>query len=369
MIPFQYGCVVTGDHFCPRPELETQLVEHALSGQNLVIQGGLRMGKTSLLVHALANKRDIRLIYIDLYFIQTPFDFCTRVMRGIARASKELSFLRKALDFAMRLRPTLSFDPGDGSPVISVDARTADEPASVTVAMEALAKIAAEKKSCVVFDEFQSILALENSSQVLAEMRSVIQFQADTAFFFTGSIRHDMMCIFDHSDSPFYKSALPFAVEEIAAEPFTKFLQSRFLKGNRQVAPAVIRQILKFADGVPGDAQELCEALWITSKPSSEITEDNFATALSLIFSREMRGYETILQRLTPAQTKVLKAIAARNGVVRPAAKEFTSMVNLAPSTIQRALARLQTDNVVFQRKGEYRFANPFFREWLRRTS
>ena len=48
MIPFQYGCVVTGDHFCPRPELETQFVEHALSGQNLVIQGGRRMGKTSL---------------------------------------------------------------------------------------------------------------------------------------------------------------------------------------------------------------------------------------------------------------------------------------------------------------------------------
>lgn len=48
MIPFQYGCVVTGDHFCPRPELEAQLIEHALSGQNLVIQSGHRMEKTSL---------------------------------------------------------------------------------------------------------------------------------------------------------------------------------------------------------------------------------------------------------------------------------------------------------------------------------
>ena len=47
-MPFRYGCVVDGEYFCPRPELERQLRRYAESGQNLVIQGERRMGKTSL---------------------------------------------------------------------------------------------------------------------------------------------------------------------------------------------------------------------------------------------------------------------------------------------------------------------------------
>ena len=47
-MPFRYGCVVEGEYFCPRPELERQLRDYAEAGQNLVIQGERRMGKTSL---------------------------------------------------------------------------------------------------------------------------------------------------------------------------------------------------------------------------------------------------------------------------------------------------------------------------------
>lgn len=53
-MPFRYGCVVDGEYFCPRPELERQLRNYAESGQNLVIQEERRMGKTSLVKKALA---------------------------------------------------------------------------------------------------------------------------------------------------------------------------------------------------------------------------------------------------------------------------------------------------------------------------
>ena len=48
MNPFKYGCVVEGDFFCPRPELERDLAAFFKSGQNVVIQGAGMMGKTSL---------------------------------------------------------------------------------------------------------------------------------------------------------------------------------------------------------------------------------------------------------------------------------------------------------------------------------
>ena len=34
MKPFRYGCVVGGENFCPRPELERQLKEFASFGPN-----------------------------------------------------------------------------------------------------------------------------------------------------------------------------------------------------------------------------------------------------------------------------------------------------------------------------------------------
>ena len=47
--PFRHGCAVDGEYFCPRPELERQLMSFAESGQNVVVHGERRMGKTSLI--------------------------------------------------------------------------------------------------------------------------------------------------------------------------------------------------------------------------------------------------------------------------------------------------------------------------------
>ena len=366
MKPFRYGCVVSGENFCPRPELERQLREFAASGQNLVIQGERRMGKTSLVKRAIGSMRGMRLIYIDLYYIKTLSDFCTRVMKGVAKASDELPFLKKAVQFAFRLRPVIAIDPRDGSTTISVDSRAAGEPDSLGAVMSALEKLASDGKTCVVFDEFQDILKLDNAMGILAEMRSVIQFQESVPYFFTGSVRNDMMKIFDDMDSPFYKSALTFAVDAIDTVSFTKFIADRFKKGGRKAENAVIARIIAFADGVSGDVQELCEALWETTEPGGEISTDGFEAAFELIFSREVGGYEAMIERLTPAQGIVLRALASNPGV-QIYSNDFVSCVGMPVSSIRRVVGRLVADRLVFVRGGTHRFSNPFFREWLAR--
>ena len=303
------------------------------------------------------------MVYIDLYFIKTTSDFCSRVMKGVAQAYEELPFLRKALQFASRLRPTLSIDPS-GATTISVDSRAASEPDSVAAVMEALAKLASEGRTCVVFDEFQDILKLENASRVLAEMRRSIQFQEQVAYFFTGSVRNEMAHIFADLDSPFYKSALPFLVDEIDPKEFTKFIKKRFEVGERTISSKTIEQILAFADGVPGDVQEFCEALWTTTEAAEEITPTCFRAALELIFSREIRGYEATMEHLTPAQASVLRALA-ENGHALLTSTSFTDRLSLAPSTVKRVVNRLLADHVIFLRRGEYCFSNPFFKAWL----
>ena len=60
--PFKYGCVVGGDSFCERPELERKLAGFVRSGQNVVIQGERRMGKTSLVRETVGRMRGVALV-------------------------------------------------------------------------------------------------------------------------------------------------------------------------------------------------------------------------------------------------------------------------------------------------------------------
>ena len=241
MNPFRHGCAVDGEYFCARPELERQLRSFAESGQNVVVHGERRMGKTSLIMHAIGGMRKIRMIYIDLYCIQTLSDFCRRAMNGIAEAGENMSFIKKAMAFIHRLRPTLSFDVNTGAPQISVDTRAAGSPDSLNAVMGMIRRLAEDERICVVFDEFQDILDIDRSDVILAEMRSTIQFQPDTPYFFSGSVRNDMMRIFDDSRSPFFKSAATFTVGPIKLAEFERFIAGRFRKGNRKVNADTIR--------------------------------------------------------------------------------------------------------------------------------
>ena len=39
MKPFEYGCVVKGEVFCPRPEIEANLIANMEAGQNCRCRG------------------------------------------------------------------------------------------------------------------------------------------------------------------------------------------------------------------------------------------------------------------------------------------------------------------------------------------
>lgn len=365
MRPFKFGCVVEGEDFCPRNELERQLQDYAGCGQNVVVHGARRMGKTSLIKHAIKGMRGEKMIYIDLYCIKTLADFCVRVMKGVAKASEEMSFIKKALALVMRLRPVLAIDPNDGSTTITVDARAAVEPDSLGAVMDMLKKLAADGKTCVVFDEFQDILCLEDHEQILAEMRSSIQFQQNVPYFFSGSIRSAMMEIFDDPDSPFFKSAIPLSVEEINPVEFSDFLISRFKKGRRSITKKTVNEIIEFADGVTGDVQEFCHALYEVTSDGEEVSTEDFKPAFDVIFAAESRGYENIVEKLTMQQLTVLKALA-QDGLIKAFSAEFTRKVGMLPSSVKRVIARLTEDKIIYLHNKGYHFFNPFFREWIK---
>jgi len=365
MNPFKHGCAVDGEFFCPRPELERQLRSFAESGHNVVVHGERRMGKTSLIRHAIGGMRKMRMLYVDLYCIQTLSDFCRRVMNGISEANESMSFIKKAMSFVHQLRPTLSFDVNTGAPQISVDVRAANAQDSLGVVMGMIRRLANDERICVVFDEFQDILDIDRSEVVLAEMRSTIQFQPDTPYFFSGSVRNDMMRIFDDSRSPFFKSAATFTVGPIGSSEFERFIAARFRKGDRKVDSETVRMLIGYADSVTGDVQELCEAIWDTTEPGSEVTAKDIPRALGCVFAREGEAFGAAVRQMTPLQVSVLRAFSALDTSSVFSGAFMQRVGTTSTGALRTAINRLVARRIIYQFGGKYRFANPFFKAWL----
>lgn len=365
MKPFKYGCVVGADFFCPRPVLQNRLTEYIRDGQNVVLVGERRMGKTSLIFAACKTLKGYRMLYVDLLNIRTVSDFCNRVATAAAQMGKKASFGSRAMSFIARLRPTLSLDPENGMPVISVDTRTAEDPRSMADVVSLIERFAKEEKLFVVFDEFQEIKKLDDSEQVLALLRSRIQLLPDTCFVFSGSVRADMVSIFTDPASAFYKSALTLEVSNIPDDDFIPFLLRRFNSGNRKADPDFIRYILEFTNRTTGDVQQLCAAVWSTTEDGQHLQESNIAAALQDIFATEGGQFEFQTAKLTRYQLKTLIALAKFGGE-KVYSSEFLQRAEMPSSTtLTKALKRLTDDRLIYNYRKSYHFFNPFLRAWI----
>jgi hypothetical protein len=217
----------------------------------------------------------------------------------------------------------------------------------------------------VVFDEFQDILKVEDASAALAVLRSKVQFHSEIPYIFAGSVRNQMNEIFNDPGSAFFKSAVTVNVGTLDKEIFSEFLQGKFQLEKRTISRDLLERIFEIAHEVPGDVQQLCSAVWETILPGDNITADVIPPALELIYSRELKGYETAMGQVTSQQLRCLLGLA-RVGGKSPLSSEFLKAAGISqPGSVKKALNRLEKLRIIYKYQGEYRFINPFFRSWL----
>ena len=80
-------------------------------------------------------------------------------------------------------------------------------------------------------------------------------------------------------------------------------------------------------------------------------------------------NFGDVLSRLTPIQASVLTGLADP-AHPRLFSGEFMSANGVKNvGSVTRALNRLKDDELVYEFQGEWKFTNPFFREWLIRRA
>lgn len=367
MNPFKYGCTVDGEYFCRRPALERSLASCIESGQNVVIQGERRTGKTSLVLETVRRMKGRSLFHADLLCVRDRADLCRRLASALGRLEASDGWLAKVLRSLAHLRPSVSIDPTSGSPTVSVDARLAAEPDSAESVLDALIAQTAKRKVCVVLDEFQDILDLDDGERMLAVLRSRIQLDSRTPYVFLGSVQNRMSDIFWKHSSPFFHSATSLPVGEIDADDFFAFLRNRFATGKRVFPRPLFNEVAARARNIPGFVQELCDAIWQVSSPGDVLGGEALRRGLETIFARERDHYAFALKSLTPLQARVLAAIAERGGRELCSAAFLERADTRNATSVKKAVAKLVREDIVYFFEGEYRLGNPFFGEWMKR--
>ncbi len=365
MNPFIYGKVVEDKHFCPRNMLLSELCGSIESGQNCVVFGRRRVGKSSLVLNAGRQFPDRLLFLVDLFFTKDAgmfLEYCINALLAFDRGRKGL--LQKTMGALKRIRPSVEFDPNTGVPSFSLDVSNNNEAVLLNTVddfFEFLGNEFASDQIVVCFDEFQSVLRYSGSDLLLAKIRGKIQYH-QFPYIFTGSDRSGLKKIFTQPQSPFYKSIRPIEVPVIPQEVFQPFLEEKFAGGQRTVDADVWNELFELE--VPGDIQQLCAALWECSDSGCVIEADTLREACERVFSQEIEGFRSLITELTALQLRVLKFIAAK-GVVNLYSHKSQQSIGASASSIRRSLTTLVRKWILVEDQGSVYFNNPFLKQYL----
>lgn len=176
-----------------------------------------------------------------------------------------------------------------------------------------------------------------------------------------------MSDIFWKHSSPFFHSATSLPVGEIDADDFFTFLGGRFATGKRTFPRGLFDEVSARSRNIPGFVQELCDAMWQVSAPGDVLNDDALRRGLETIFARERDHYAFALKSLTPLQARVLAAIAERGGREIYSAAFLEKADTRNATSVKKAVDKLEREDIVYFFEGEYRLANPFFGEWMKR--
>jgi len=368
MNPFQHGVVVTGEDFCPRPELVKTLRGHLKGRQNCLIRGGRRMGKTSAVMEALGREKKTGHMLINCWGKTSLASLIEAISESFLMYQSRRGL---SLEVIMRtfahLRPKASVDPQTGIPSFSIDLVERDtvKPRSLDAVLEPIGREGKKSPLVVVFDEFQSLMQLRESEAVFATLRGAIQLQREVTYFYLGSMRNEMDELFNNPKQPFFKSAASVTVGPIERAVYADYLKSRFATGRRKPTEEALEAVFELARDVTGDVQQLCSEIWNCTDRGDTIHSESVDLALTRIHQNEHESNSRIIDLLTTGQVRVLLGLA-RAGGARPTSKEFLAASGIRqPSSVSKAIDRLHREGLIYRDAQGYQFFSPFFRTWL----
>ncbi len=359
------------DYFCNREEELEQLLRNVKGGNSTTLVAMRRLGKTALvshLFHYLGTR--YHTIYLDILPTESINDFLNQLINAAFQVLPEsTSPGKKIWKFVRSLRPAVSYDALNGSPVFSIHATSEESKRSIEELFTILEN--QSKRVIIAVDEFQQILHYPEN-QTDAWLRSVIQKLTNVSFIFSGSQQHLMQELFSDPGKPFFRSAQFMKIGKIDQKTYAAFIMHKFGEHHKSIAEDTVLSLLDWADCHTYYVQLLCNRVFLAS--GKRIVDETWKNEAFRLLKEQEFVFYGYRDMLTKPQWELLRAIAAKGLVYQPTSADFISSFGLGnPATVLRSLRSLHNKELVHHEidaegNSVYTIYDVLFRRWVGET-
>lgn len=365
--PFITGGYLNPEYFCNRAEETSRILGAISSKRNITLISLRRIGKTGLLKHVKNqlehSKKPFAVIYVDLLPTMNGNEMLNSVTSALYRVRKsEKNFLEKMLSIMASLRPRLTMDPLTGEPSIELKAESSS---GIKSGLEQILKLISEIKQDIVFmfDEFQQIGNYPEKN-IEPMLRSVIQTYPVVPFIFSGSSKHMLENMFMSPGRPFYQSSELMYLDRIRDDDYRIFIREKFNQGNMEIDDLSISKVFNWTRLHTYYVQYVCNHLY--EKGGKTIGEEQVNNVFHQIITDFEPQYINYRNLLPAHQYRLLKAIAAEDGVTQPTSGYFIAKNDLtSPSSVSTSLKALTEKEMIVYDLNKWNVYDVFFSRWL----
>jgi hypothetical protein len=371
--PFSFGSPVKdAAHFCDRKAELSTLSGLMLNGQNAILLSPRRYGKTSLLYRAIdtVRRRKGRTGYASLARCTSRREVAQELLR--ATMNGPLSTLRRSrvrLQDAVRnfsIRPDLYIET-DGRIGVRFGVVAREEEWSPVMAdVLRLLRRAADSNHPVslVVDEFQRVLKIHHD--IGGQFKALADELSDVSLVLSGSQLHLMRELTAGSGSALHGMGELIYLDVVPEGPMVDYLCRRARAGGKPMLPDVATRLYRLVDGVSNDVQRLAYSAY--AEAHGAVCDAAVDRGLDAIIGHQGVEFQERFANLAdaPSQQRLLRYLASHPGrnLYGKAVLDELEVANA--NAVRTALTTLDRKELIIERDGEWRVANPFFREWLR---
>lgn len=353
--PFPYQGPLDPRQVRGRDELLADMIRRVTERRVTALLGPRRFGKTSVLRRLAADLTEVSTIAVDLFGVQTHADVVGRLSLAMREAVPQIR------DPAVELSVQAGIDLGGLQAKLALSpSKRPDARALFDELVQVLVGTAQRTPLLVVFDEFQSIVAIDGATAVL---RTHLQHHfADLGLVFAGSAPSAMRDVFTRHDQPFFNQADLVTIAPLDLEAVHSIIADGFAETGRE-AGAVAGQIYAFTEGHPQRTMRAADQVWRHTEPG-ERGDAVWGRALTALRQAEDAVLAANYDELTMTEKKVARIYANAGSIYGSAAERLA----LSPGAADHARDRLLADGKLrHDREGEVVVTDPLLADWLRR--
>lgn len=361
--PFKYGSRVSGGAFFDREKIMRDMLGVIDGGNNIVLYGPRRYGKSSLVGEVMLRLRAKGWVCteINMMDVASLEDFVSQYARALYReVSPALERFAMLPDSFRRISPKIGIDD-DGKPELKFEISSRKiGVAALRDVFELPAKICPAGRTLIVLDEFQEVESLGLGAQFERTMRSIIQNQADIAYVFLGSKTHMLERMFSSPSRPFYNSAQKFVLPRPPADESRRFVVERFKSVGMTMPDHLAVKVVSLAGNVPYYVQAISSWVYnaVAGGKSRTVGAADVEEAFQSLYATETILLENIFVSRPESQRLLMRALA-KEPVAR-FSEVYRDRHSLpSTSTVNTALKRLVKESVVEMQDGTYVLSDP----------